>query len=106
MLPVCQECRAHGALPIVRSRRRNGAHIDKRAQRRRIIATASQVRDDVDTVAVTYAIGEDAVPPITAATTTHLLRRGRKPREPNSGIVAPRNRKTRRPDTRRGLDAD
>jgi len=38
---VCQERRANGALPIARSRSRNGAHIDKRAQRRRLTATAS-----------------------------------------------------------------
>ena len=98
------------ALPIARSRRRNGAHIDKRPQRRRFTTTSSQAHDDVDTVAVTKAIEEDAVPPTTTSTTTipvatRVLRRGRQPREPNSGIAAPRTRKTRRPSARLGQGA-
>ena len=76
-----------------------------RAQRCRLTATISQARDDVDTVSVTHAIGEDAIPPNTAATTTHVLRRGRQPREPNFGRAAPRTRKTRRPSVRRGQGA-
>ena len=79
MLHACQECRANDAVPIARSRRRSGVHIGKRAQRRRLTAPASQTRDHIDIVAVTQAIGEDAVLPNTAATTTHMLRRGRQP---------------------------
>ena len=90
VLHVCQECRANGALPIVRSRRRNDAHIDKRAQHRRLTAIArSQARDDdVDTVGVTQAIEKDVVSPTTATPTTRVMRRGRQPRKPNSGITA------------------
>jgi hypothetical protein len=107
VLLVCQEFRANGALPIARSRRRNGAHIENRAQRRRLTAGASQARDDIDNVAGTYAIEEESIPPSTIATTstpatTRVQRRGRQPQEPNSSIVAPRTRKTRRPFARRG----
>jgi len=53
VLPVCQECRAAGALPIARSRTRNGALIDNRAKCRRLTSIASQARAGVvDTVAV------------------------------------------------------
>jgi hypothetical protein len=107
VLPVCQEGCAHGALPIARSRRRNGAQIENRAQRCHLTTTASQARDDVNTIAVTEAIEEDAVPLTTVATTTiptatRVLRRGRQPREPTSGTTTPRTRKTLRPSTRRG----
>jgi hypothetical protein len=90
VLPVCQECRASGALPIARSRRGNGVHNAQRAQRRRLTALASQAR----TAAVTEAIEEDAILSTTAATTTtttpaatRLRWRGREPREPSSNIA-------------------
>ena len=72
-------------------------------QRRRLTTTTRpQARnDDVDTVGVTQAIDEDVVSRTTATTTTRVLRRGCQPREPNSGIAAPRTRKTRRPFARR-----
>ena len=106
-MPVWQECRANGALSIARSRRKNGALIDNRAQRRRLTATASQARVDVETAAVTKAIEEDAVMPTITTTTivpaaTRVLRRGRQPLETNSSIVTPRTRKTRRLSARRG----
>ena len=41
MLHVCQPCRTEGALPIVRSKRRNGAQNERRAQRARQTTQAS-----------------------------------------------------------------
>jgi hypothetical protein len=36
VLPICTTCRANGALPLVRSRRRNGGAYERRAQRARL----------------------------------------------------------------------
>ena len=103
VLPICQECRASGALSIARSRRGNGVQNAQRAQHRRLTALASQARTD----AVTETIEEDAIPSTTATATTttipvaaRMRRRGREPREPSFDIDAPRARKTRRASRR------
>ena len=36
VLPVCQQCRAYGALPLARTKRRNGASNVQRAHRARL----------------------------------------------------------------------
>ncbi len=43
MLHVCPTCRADGALPLARTRRRNGAANERRVQRARHVASSSSV---------------------------------------------------------------
>ena len=43
VLPVCPTCRADGALPLARTRRRNGAANERRVQRARHVASSTSV---------------------------------------------------------------
>ena len=43
MLPICPTCRVDGALPLARTRRRNGAASERRVQRARHVASSASV---------------------------------------------------------------
>ncbi len=43
MLPLCPKCRANGALPLARTRRRNGAANERHVQRARHVASFASV---------------------------------------------------------------
>ena len=48
VLPVCRQCRAKGALPLARTRKKNGANNARRATRVRLTAPAPQAATDGD----------------------------------------------------------
>ena len=43
VLPICPTCRAYGALPLARTRRRNGAANERRVQHARHVASSASV---------------------------------------------------------------
>jgi len=93
VLPICQQCHSSGALPIVRSRIRNGAGSEQRVQRPRLTTHASQAPGESYTTPFTMSL-------TTTPTPTRVTRRGRRAHEPNQDIVAPSARNTRRPSLR------
>jgi hypothetical protein len=73
VLPVCQNCRADGAIPLARSKRRNGAVNGKRAERDRVTADVPEA--NVDDVSPMVATG---MPPATTSTAPRTTKRGRR----------------------------
>jgi hypothetical protein len=70
VLPVCQDCRADGARPLARSKRRNGAVNGKRAERDRVTADVPEANvDDVTPMAAT------GMPPATTSTAPRTTKR-------------------------------
>ena len=77
VLPICQDCRAHGAIPLARTKRRNGATHAQRAQRDRLTAEVLEAPrlaflDVVTPVEVTD------IPPTPTSTAPRTTKRGRR----------------------------
>jgi hypothetical protein len=97
VLPVCPTCRTDGALPPVRSRRRNGASHESRAQRARLTSQAPQAHVDGSTH-VNAASTEPNMHNSTVAPMSVSRRRGpRLPRDRDAQLepVVSRPRKDR-----------
>ena len=68
VLPLCQDCRAKGNNPLVRTRRRNGATNEQRAQRARLatyVAPRFSNEDDA-LVEVTNGVATNNVDSLTS----------------------------------------
>jgi len=74
VLPVCQLCRADGALPLARTKRRNGEANARRAQRDQLTSPATQASVDCDAISPPSE-ATDISPPSNA---TRTSKRGRK----------------------------
>jgi len=73
VLPICQDCRAYGALPLARTKRKNGAVNGHRTHRNRLTADVSQAHVDV----VTLMVSMD-MPLATTSTAPRSVERGRR----------------------------
>jgi hypothetical protein len=86
VLPICQQCRADGAIPLARTKRRNGEANGHRARRDRLMTAAvTQPSENV----VTPAEAAD-IPPSRTSTTSRTSKRGRRV---DSALVASRPRR-------------
>ena len=74
VLPVCEVCRADGALPLARTKRRNGEANARRAQRDQLTSPATQASVDCDAISPPSE-ATDISPPSNA---TRTSKRGRK----------------------------
>ena len=72
-LPICKNCRAHGAKPLHRTKRRNEAVNAKRTHRDRLIADVSQANAHV----VSPMEATD-IPPTTTSISPRTTKRGRR----------------------------
>ena len=84
VLPVCQQCRADGAIPLARTKRRNGAANGQRARRDRLTVTVNQPFADADIVNPVEATD---IPLAVTSTTSRARKRGRRV---DSDLVAAR----------------
>jgi hypothetical protein len=73
VLPICPTCRADGALPLARTRRRNGAANERRVQRARLAIS----------IALVDATNGEAVPAVPV-----------EPDEPDARITGRRGRRS------------
>ena len=85
MLPICQQCRTYGAIPLARTKRRNGAANGHRARRDRLTAVVSQLFAYV----VTPVEATD-IPPSRSSTVSWTSKRGRRV---DSDLVVARHRR-------------
>ena len=88
VLPICQVCRADGAIPLARIKRRNGSANAKRAQRNLLTTNVSQAHGDDVTPMATV----DTTPPTTSSA-PGTTSRGRR-EESERAAKRPRRRLT------------
>jgi hypothetical protein len=79
LLPVCQACRDGGALPLTRTRKRNGSNTTRQKETARL---AEEVRDDREA----EEAAPSSIPPVPSAQPVpvvaaqrQVLRRNRRP---------------------------
>ena len=82
-IPVCRLCRASGALPLARSRTRNGVATERRTQRTRLVSSDAH-QDSTSTGDLTHVPGaaSGAIAPLPTSITPSdvSVRRRRTPR--------------------------
>ncbi len=90
VLPICQDCRAHGAIPLARAKRRNGAAYAQRAQCDLLTAEVPEApRPEIyDVVTPVEAAG---IPPTRTSTAPRTAKRGRRAESETAGKL-PRRR--------------
>ena len=94
---MCLECRAASALPLARTKRRNGASNEDRSRHARVVTSSTSQASNEEVLApvvvggavvsVASVVDVPSIPP-------HGARRGRNRRHPDEP-VATRSRKTR-----------
>ena len=91
VLPVCEICRADGALPLARTKRRTGEANARRAERDRLTNPVPN-NASLNAISPTAAEATDITPP----STTAMSSRGRKRVRKQSNLAATRPRRVAR----------
>jgi len=94
VLPICQNCRSHGAIPLARTKRRNGAAYAQRAQRDLLTVEVHEApRPEISDVVT--PVEAPGIRPTRTSTAPRTTKRGRRAESETAGKL-PRRRLSRR----------